>query len=94
VFIEFHCDIVIKIGLWFSETQSFLQGKVVRYLDLVNGSIVIILNLPIEGRIMAIGRPLASSLITSSARFFVNEYVFGQSPITLRTAVSYNERIH
>jgi len=43
---------------------------------------------------MPIGRPLASSLITSSARFFVNEYVFGQSPNTLKTAVSYNEHIH
>jgi hypothetical protein len=41
------------------------------------------LYLPMEGRSMPIGRPLASSLIISSATALENEYVFGQLLITL-----------
>jgi len=39
--------------------------------------------LPMAGRSIPTGRPLASSLIISSATALVNVYVFGQLPITL-----------
>jgi hypothetical protein len=47
--------------------------------------------LPMEGRRIPTGRPLASSLIISSATALVNVYVFGQLPITLEP--SYNCKI-
>lgn len=44
---------------------------------------------PTVGRNINIGRPSASLRMTSSANDFVNEYVFGKSPIILKIILNY-----